>query len=119
MEFVEPIRDKKKIDDIRKYLSSNKRDSLLFTLGINSALRVSDLLSLKFEDIVDVNGKPVDYIKLRDTKTNKHNRLPLTKKVKKAIAEHHMENFKGVGVITYSVVERVLINLFKGRQHGR
>ncbi|WP_339227829.1 site-specific integrase [Oceanobacillus sp. FSL K6-2867] len=95
MEFVEPIRDKKKIDDIRKYLSSNKRDSLLFTLGINSALRVSDLLSLKFEDIVDVNGKPVDYIKLRDTKTNKHNRLPLTKKVKKAIAEHHMENFKG------------------------
>ncbi|MCR1833144.1 site-specific integrase [Oceanobacillus caeni] len=93
MEFVEPIRDKKKIADIKKYLSDNKRDALLFTLGINSALRVSDLLQLKYSDVIDGSGNPVDYIVLRDTKTNKHNRLPLTKKVKKAITEHVEANY--------------------------
>ncbi|MBD1222760.1 tyrosine-type recombinase/integrase [Virgibacillus halodenitrificans] len=101
MEFVEPIRDKNKIEAIRKLLSGNKRDVLLFTLGVNSALRVSDLINLKWVDVVDDNGKPHDYITLRDTKTNKHNRLPLTKKVKKAIQEHYQQNFKGGGLDQY------------------
>lgn len=65
MEFVEPIRDRKKINDIKKYLQGNKRNLLFFTLGINSALRVSDLLGLKFGDIIDENLKPLDHIKLK------------------------------------------------------
>jgi integrase len=95
MEFVEPIRDRKKIEDMKRYLSSNKRDYLFFVLGINSALRVKDLLAFKFKDIVDANGKPLERIKLRDTKTNKHNSLPLTKKVKKAITEYYNTHYKG------------------------
>ena len=45
MELVEPIRDKKQIQGMKKYLKGqNSRDALLFVLGINSGLRISDLL---------------------------------------------------------------------------
>jgi len=48
---VEPIRDAKKIVAIKTILKAGKypRDYLLFTLGINLALRVSDLLALKLK----------------------------------------------------------------------
>jgi integrase len=95
MEYVEPIRDRKKIDDIKKYMQGNKRDLLLFTLGINSALRVSDLLELKFIDLVDNNLKPLDHIKLKETKTGKHNKIAISKGVKKAIIDYCKHYYKG------------------------
>ncbi|MEL3958162.1 site-specific integrase [Caldifermentibacillus hisashii] len=95
MEFVEPIRDRKKINDIKKYLQGNKRNLLFFTLGINSALRVSDLLGLKFGDIIDENLKPLDHIKLKETKTGKHNKIAVPKGVKKLIVEYIKDFYKG------------------------
>ena len=55
MNFVEPIRDRKKIAQIKNLLRGQQRfrDLLLFTLGINSALRISDLLQLKIGDLID------------------------------------------------------------------
>jgi hypothetical protein len=55
MEFVEPIRDKAKIEEIKKILESerNFRDLLFFVAGINFALRVTDLLNLKVKDLFD------------------------------------------------------------------
>jgi len=46
MNFVEPIRDRKKITQIKNLLRGQYRyrDLLLFVLGINTALRISDLL---------------------------------------------------------------------------
>jgi hypothetical protein len=46
MNFVEPIRDRKKIAQIKNLLRGQERfrDLLLFTVGINTALRISDLL---------------------------------------------------------------------------
>lgn len=48
MNFVEPIRDRKKIAQIKNLLRGQKRfrDLLLFAAGINTALRISDLLHL-------------------------------------------------------------------------
>ena len=44
MKAVEPIRDPKKIDAMKNYLKGkNIRDYTLFTVGINVALRISDL----------------------------------------------------------------------------
>ncbi|WP_353961267.1 hypothetical protein [Paenibacillus sp. S-12] len=52
MEFVEPIKNKKQIDAMKKYLrGQNVRDYLLLVLGINSGLRISDLLRLNIEDV--------------------------------------------------------------------
>jgi integrase len=55
MNFVEPIRDRKKIAQIKNLLRGEERfrDLLLFTVGINSALRISDLLRLRVEHFID------------------------------------------------------------------
>jgi integrase len=59
MNFVEPIRDRKKIAQIKNLLCGQKRfrDLLLFVVGINSALRISDLLQLRTGHFLDDQGR--------------------------------------------------------------
>ena len=87
MEFVEPIRDIKKIAQIKNILrgQENYRDLLLFELGINSALRISDLLNIKVGDLIDEDGNPKDYFEVKEDKTNKTNRITITPKVKETL----------------------------------
>lgn len=67
MNYVEPIRDVKKIENIKIYLKkSSYRDYVLFELGINCGLRISDLLKLKVKDI-----RGIYHLRLRETKTGK------------------------------------------------
>jgi len=88
MEFVHPIRDKKKINKMKSILRKQSvRNYCLFVLGINSALRVSDLLSLKIGDVVDGFGKVKSSIVLREKKTGKAKQFKLSPNAKKAIAE--------------------------------
>jgi integrase len=55
MNFVGPIRDRKKIAQIKNLLRGQKRfrDLLLFVVGINTALRISDLLQLQIGHFID------------------------------------------------------------------
>ena len=54
MKFVQPIRDKEKIYQIKNILKKQSyRNYFLFVLGINSGLRISDMLPLKVIDIKD------------------------------------------------------------------
>ncbi|OCA81495.1 integrase [Bacillus sp. FJAT-27225] len=54
MEYVDPIREIDRINAIKEELRENsQRDVLLFVFGINTGIRVSDLLSLKVEDVWD------------------------------------------------------------------
>jgi len=55
----EPIRDPAKLESIRNTLKENAtpRDYLLFVLGVNTALRLRDLLSLRVCDVVDSRGR--------------------------------------------------------------
>ena len=51
--LVEPIRDKKQIKAVENYLAKKSpRNRLLFVLGCNSGLRVSDILSLDVKDVL-------------------------------------------------------------------
>lgn len=53
MEFVQPIRVPKQIQAIKKVLlAQSARDHLLFVLGINCGLRISDILQLRVGDVV-------------------------------------------------------------------
>jgi len=79
MSAVDPIRSKADIERMKKSL--NGRDLLLFTVGINSALRISDILALK---VGDLRGK--DYIGT-ETKTGKTKRFEINKSIKRAIKE--------------------------------
>ena len=55
MNFVEPIRDRKKIAQIKNQLRGQwrYRDLMLFVVGINTALRISDLLELRIVHFLD------------------------------------------------------------------
>jgi integrase len=69
MNEVQPIRNKRDIDRMKRALSGRNR--LLFTFGINSGLRISDILRLKVADVIDPNGKPRQSITMREEKTGK------------------------------------------------
>lgn len=88
MEFVQPIRDKKKIEDMKKILRRNLRDYALFVLGINSALRISDILKLTVSDVWEKKGKFRDRISIREKKTGKAKSFPLSEAAKKALKEY-------------------------------
>lgn len=83
MNVVEPIRNKKDIKKIENILSKNKRDLLLFTLGTNCGLRISDIIAL---NISDVRNK--SYITLIEQKTGKFKKIPINSKLKPMLEEY-------------------------------
>lgn len=85
MKEVQPIRSLSKIHDMKKTLSAGefgKRNEMLFTFGINTGLRVSDILPIKAGD---VRGR--DYYTLTEMKTGKVKRINL-KGIKKQLADY-------------------------------
>ena len=80
---VEPIIDLKSVKSIKKILSDAPRDKLLFVMGVNSGLRVQDLLALKIGDVKDVQIG--ERITLREKKTGKENVIILNKETKAAL----------------------------------
>lgn len=81
--IVEPIRNKKEIKDVEQYLAEKScRNRLIFVLGINSGLRVSDILAL---NISDVRNKT--HISIKEQKTSKYKKFPINKKLKLLIED--------------------------------
>ena len=102
---VDPIRDEKHIKSIRKILSDNPRNHLLFIMGINNGLRAGDLLKLK---VIDVKGlKEGDKITIKEGKTGKQNILVINKTVHKVLNQYLMES-KLKMMIIYSKAERAM-----------
>ncbi len=87
MNVVEPIRDQKKILAIKRNLKEeNKpRNYLLFVAGVNLALRISDLLSLRVKDILDKQGNIKEFIHLKEKKTKRQVKIKLNNTVKEAL----------------------------------
>jgi len=73
MNFVEPVRDRKKIAQIKKLLRGRKRfrDLRLFSVGINTALRISDLLQLRVTHFFDVHKRLRSPLWIREEKRGK------------------------------------------------
>ena len=81
---VEPIKDKAVVNDIIGYLKiKSDRDAMLFTFGIYSGLRISDIIRLR---VRDVRGR--DRITVKETKTGKDKILRLNQELKKSIAAY-------------------------------
>ena len=80
---VSPIRNIKDIKKVKRKLKTNPRDLLLFTLGVNNGLRISDLLDLK---VGDVRGLAVgETLKILERKTGKMNVLMVNKESRKVL----------------------------------
>lgn len=83
MTTVEPIRNKQDIEKVEKYLEkTSKRDHLLFVIGINCGLRISDILAL---NVGDVRNKT--YIQIVEKKTGKFKKFPINSKLKPLIED--------------------------------
>lgn len=75
---VQPIRKKQDIDRMKAVLlKRGYRDYLLFVTGINTGLRVSDLLQLKVKDVRDKS-----HITITETKTGKVKRFLINTQLK-------------------------------------
>ncbi len=87
MEQVEPIRDPRKIAAIKKILrdQDHPRNYLLFVMGLNTALRIGDLLSLRVGDVIDEQGKIMEFIHIREQKTGKAKRIKVNQAVQEAL----------------------------------
>ena len=71
---VDPIKDVKDIKSIKRMLSDNPRDYALFTVGINTALRASDLLGLTVKDVKAIL-RDNDGSYVRESKTGKKRQI--------------------------------------------
>ncbi|MEB8717495.1 tyrosine-type recombinase/integrase, partial [Bacillus cereus] len=80
MNFVQPIRDPEQIQQIKEYLKEkNARNYILFVMGINTGLRISDILKLK---VGDLKGS---HISMREMKTGKQKRIQITAALKREL----------------------------------
>jgi integrase len=80
---VEPIRDKKAIQRIKKQLRDSPRDLCLFVLGINTAYRANELLSIKVGDVRDL--RPGDVLTRKQSKTKKYRGVVLNQVAQESI----------------------------------
>ena len=102
MNIVEPIRSRKDVARVEKFLEGNsKRNRLIFVFGINTGLRVSDILALNVEDVL---GK--ESVVIRERKTGKYKKFPLNMKLQQLLKE-------------YLVEKKVGEPLFVGKKHKR
>lgn len=75
---VEPIRDKKQIKELYQVLCQiDLKYGLMFKFGINTGLRISDILSVRACDLYKANGEFREYLSLREQKTGKEKKLKI------------------------------------------
>jgi integrase len=86
MNFVEPIRDRKKIAQIKNQLRGQERfrDLLLFTVGVNTALRISDLLQLRIGQFLDERGRYKRRFWIHEQKRNKRHEVVINQSIQEA-----------------------------------
>ncbi len=80
---VEPIRNKKQVKKIEKYLKERSyRNMVIWVFGINTGLRVSDILGL---NVGDVRNKSI--IELKEKKTGKFKQILLNNKLRRILTK--------------------------------
>ncbi|WP_108671675.1 tyrosine-type recombinase/integrase [Peribacillus acanthi] len=73
MNFVEPIKSKSLINNMKEFLFSHSaRDYCLFVLGINTGIKLQDLLLIHVKDVVSNTGEVFEYLH-----SNSHPELPI------------------------------------------
>lgn len=93
MSTTQPIRNIKNLNKFKNYYMSeecNLRNYCLIKIGLNTALRINDILHLKYDDVF--NGKKVrNRITVRERKTDKTNTVFLNKEVRESLSIYRKE----------------------------
>lgn len=91
MSTTQPIRNKAQLDKFKNFYKEapqGVRNSTLIAIGLNTALRIGDILSLKYKDIYAENGKPRAHLVIREHKTGKENRICLNKTLRRTLTAY-------------------------------
>ncbi|MCD7855979.1 MAG: tyrosine-type recombinase/integrase [Clostridiales bacterium] len=111
MRTTDPIKDKEDVKKLLDFYRQEKhcslRNYLLIATGLFTALRISDILLLKWSDVLTKDGKVGDYITVKEKKTGKVNRIAVNKRLKKAFERYMRKNDDTEGYI------------FKGRDKSK
>lgn len=94
MNCVDPIRDREKLEEMKEELKKNgTRDYIMFLAGINSGMRISDIVRLNRDDIRNTDNSMKDYITIVEKKTNKVKKFPLCNNLREEL-EKYTKNMK-------------------------
>ena len=88
MSTMSPIKDKKELEAMKKYFlkKGEVRNYALLCVGINTALRISDILKLRWKDVYDFGSHSLKkHLQLKEQKTKKRNEILLNKGVVNAL----------------------------------
>lgn len=89
MKLVQPIRDREKIEQMKKELMKDSyRNYMLFVIGINTGLRISDILTLKVSDVRDRT-----HIVIKEIKRKKDRRFLVNGQLREEI-NRYVEDMK-------------------------
>ena len=92
MNTAEPIREQQELENFKNYYickEPNIRNYTLLCLGLNTALRISDILRLKWWDVYDFElDKFRGHIQLSEQKTGKDSRIYMNKNVVGALERY-------------------------------
>jgi integrase len=72
-------------------MKGGKRNVALFVMGINTALRIGDLLTLRVGEVLDSEGKVLKTITMTEQKTGKRKRFPVNESIKHVLSEYLAE----------------------------
>lgn len=93
MSTTQPIRNTEKLKLFKEYFKYEKpniRNYTLIIIGLNSALRISDILPLTYGDIYDFENKEwKTHIVLTERKTGKLNRIYINEEIRKVLEEQN------------------------------
>lgn len=89
MEYVEALRDIKQINSMKRYLKKHsERDYVLFVFGINTGLKITEILDIKVGDVLEEDGRIKDFYVLFHRESGTAKEVYLNQKVKKAILHY-------------------------------
>ena len=87
-----PIKNRRELKKFTGYYSNvkkNKRNHALLMTGLNTALRISDILALKWEDVYSFENKRfLKHITVREKKTKKINIIPINDELKEELSDY-------------------------------
>lgn len=92
MNLAQPIKKIKDLENFKDYyikIKPNYRNELLIVLGLNTALRISDILSLKWESVYNFEKKEYrNHIIIMEQKTGKLSQIYLNSSVLETLKDY-------------------------------
>lgn len=92
MNTAQPIRreeDLRRFKEFYRVECPNQRNYLLLVMGLNTALRISDILSLRWRDVYDFELKRYrEHLCITEQKTDKKSMIYINRNIKRALIEY-------------------------------